>query len=200
MSKAIFRFYEELNEFLPKHRRKTDFQVHFKGRRSIKEMIEAFGVPHTEIDLILVNGKSVEFTYRLQDGDRVSIYPVFEFLNIENITRLRKIPLRKTKFIAEANLGHIVNYLRILGFDVCFDPSLSAWQIIEISKRENRIILTKNRKLLKFKEVTHAIFVRPGTTGEQIKRIIDYLDITWVKRFNVHGSRLKSPNSLLIKG
>ncbi len=97
-------------------------------------------------------------------------------------------------------MGHIVNYLRILGFDVCFDPSLSAWRIIEISKRENRIILTKNRKLLKFKEVTHAIFVRPGTTGEEIKRIIDYLDITWVKRFNVHGSRLKSPNSLLIKG
>lgn len=185
MSKAIFRFYEELNEFLPKHRRKTDFQVHFKGRRSIKEMIEAFGVPHTEIDLILVNGKSVEFTYRLQDGDRVSIYPVFEFLNIENVTRLRKIPLRKTKFIAEANLGHIVNYMRILGFDVCFDPSLSAWQIIEISKRENRIILTKNRKLLKFKEVTHAIFVRPGTTGEEIKRIIDYLDIKYsIKPFS----------------
>jgi len=185
MSKAIFRFYEELNEFLPKHRRKTDFQVNFKGRRSIKEMIEALGVPHTEIDLILVNGKSVEFTYRLQDGDRVSIYPVFEFLNIENITSLRKIPLRKTKFIAETNLWHIVNYMRILGFDVCFDPSLSAWKIIEISKRENRIILTKNRKLLKFKEVTHAIFVRPGTTGEEIKRIIDYLDIKYsIKPFS----------------
>ncbi len=54
MSKAIFRFYEELNKFLPKRRRKTDFQVNFKGRRSIKEMIEALGVPHTEIDLILV--------------------------------------------------------------------------------------------------------------------------------------------------
>jgi len=175
MSKAIFRFYEELNKFLPKRRRKTDFQVNFKRRRSIKEMIEALGVPHTEIDLILVNGKPVEFTYRLQDGDRVSIYPVFEFLNIENITGLRKIPLRKTKFIAETNLEHIVNYMRILGFDVCFDPSLSTWKIIELSKRENRIILTKNRKLLKFKEVTHAIFVRPGTTGEQIKRIIDYL-------------------------
>ena len=63
MPKATFRFYEELNDFLPKHRRKTDFEAKFKGKRSIKDMIEALGVPHTEIDLILVNGKSVDFNY-----------------------------------------------------------------------------------------------------------------------------------------
>ncbi|MCK5487774.1 MAG: MoaD/ThiS family protein, partial [Desulfobacterales bacterium] len=81
------RFYEELNDFLPRHRRKTDFEVEIKGKRSIKDMIEALGVPHTEIDLILVNEKSVDFTYILQDGDRISVYPVFESLNIENVTR-----------------------------------------------------------------------------------------------------------------
>jgi len=177
MSKAIFRFYEELNEFLPKQRRKKDFQVDFKGRRSVKDMIEALGVPHTEIDLILVNGKSVDFAYVLQDGDRVSVYPVFESLNIENVTQLRKVPLRKTKFIADIHLGDIVKYMRALGFDVCFDPSLSTRKIIEISKQKSRIILTKSRQLLKFKEVTHAIFIHPGTTAEQIKRILDYLDI-----------------------
>ncbi len=177
MSKAIFRFYEELNDFLPKQRRKKDFQVDFNGRRSVKDMIEALGVPHTEIDLILVNGKSVDFAYVLQDGDRVSIYPVFESLNIENVTRLRKVPLRKTKFIADIHLGDIVKYIRALGFDVCFDPSLSTRKIIEISKKRSRIILTKSRQLLKFKEVTHAIFIHPGTTAEQIKRIVDFLDI-----------------------
>jgi len=177
MPKAIFRFYEELNDFLPKHRRKTDFEVTFQGKRSIKDMIEALGVPHTEIDLILLNGKSVDFTCIIQDGDRVSVYPVFESLNIQNVTRLRKIPLRKTRFIADINLGDIVKYMRILGLDVYYDPSLSNRQIIEISKRENRIILTKNRKLLKFREVSHGIFIRTGTTENQIKRIIDYLDI-----------------------
>jgi len=80
MSKAIFRFYEEPNDFLPKRRRKTDFQLNFKGRRSIKDMIEALGVPHTEIDLILVNRKSADFVHVLQDWDRVSVYPVFESL------------------------------------------------------------------------------------------------------------------------
>ena len=177
MPKATFRFYEELNDFLPKHRRKTDFEATFKGKRSIKDMIEALGVPHTEIDLILVNGNSVDFNYILQDEDRVSVYPVFESLNITNVTRLRKIPLRRNKFIADINLGDIVKYMRILGLDLYYDPLLSTREIVEISKRENRIILTKSRKLLKFKEVSHGIFIRPGTTEEQIRRIIDYLDI-----------------------
>ena len=177
MPKGTFRFYEELNDFLPKHRRKTDFKATFKGKRSIKDMIEALGVPHTEIDLILVNGNSVDFNYILQDEDRVSVYPVFESLNITNVTRLRKLPLRRNKFIADINLGDIVKYMRVLGLDLYYDPLLSTREIIEISKRENRIILTKSRKLLKFKEVSHGIFIRPGTTTEQIRRIIDYLDI-----------------------
>ena len=177
MPKGTFRFYEELNDFLPKHRRKTDFEAKFKGKRSIKDMIEALGVPHTEIDLILVNGNSVDFNYILQDGDQVSVYPVFESLNITDVTLLRKIPLRRNKFIADINLKDIVKYMRVLGFDLYYDPLLATREIIEISKREHRIILTKSRKLLKFKDVTHGIFIHPGTTTEQIKRIIDYLNI-----------------------
>ena len=177
MPKGTFRFYEELNDFLPKHRRKTDFEATFKGKRSIKDMIEALGVPHTEIDLILVNGNSVDFNYILQDEDRVSVYPVFESLNITKVARLRKIPLRRTKFIADINLGDIVKYMRVLGLDLYYDPLLSTREIIEISKREKRVILTKSRKLLKFKDVSHGIFIRPGTTTEQIRRIIDFLDI-----------------------
>jgi len=177
MPKGIFRFYEELNDFLPNRRRKATFEAEFKGKRSIKDMVEALGVPHTEIDLILVNGKSVDFNYILQNKDRVSVYPVFESLNITDVTLLRKIPLRRNKFIADINLGDIAKYMRVLGFDIYYDPLLSTREIIEISKRENRIILTKSRKLLKFKDVTHGIFIRPGTTTEQIRQIIDYLDI-----------------------
>lgn len=177
MPKALFRFYEELNDFLPEEKRKRDFEASFQGKRSIKDMIEALGVPHPEIDLILVNGKSVSFRYILQDGDRVSVYPVFESFNIKEMIRLRRLPLRRTSFIADVNLGDIVKYMRVLGFDVYYDPSLSNCEIIKISREENRIILTKSRKLLKFKKVTHGIFIRPGTVEEQIKRIIHNLDI-----------------------
>ena len=140
-------------------------------------MIEALGIPNTQIDLVLVNGKSVTFNHTVQDGDRISVYPVFESLNITKITRLRKTPLRRNKFIADINLGHIAKYMRILGFDSYYDPFLSPHEIIEISKRENRIILTQSRKLLKFKGVTHGIFIRPGTPTDQVKQIIDDLDI-----------------------
>ncbi len=177
MPKAIFRFYEELNDFLPECQRKTDFEAAFQGKRSVKDMIEALGVPHTEIDLILINGKSVDFSYIIQDGDRVSVYPVFESLNIENATRLRKVPLRDTRFIAHVHLRDMVKYMRLLGLDVYYDPLLSNRQLIEISRRQKRIILTRSKKLLKFREVTHGIFVRPGTVESQIKRIIDYLDL-----------------------
>jgi uncharacterized protein len=177
MPKATFRFYEKLNDFLPGHRKKIDFETGFKGKRSIKDMIEALGVSHTEVDLILINGKSVDFNYIFNTEGRVSVYPVFESLNIENVTHLRKIPLRCTKFMANVNLGDITKYLRLLGLDVYYDPSLSAQEIIKISKNENRIILTKSRKLLKFKEVTYGIFIRPRKIEEQVKGIIDSLDI-----------------------
>lgn len=194
MSKAIFRFYEELNDLLPRRRQRKDFDVDFEGKRSVKDMIESLGAPHTEIDLILVNGESRDFSYILNDGDRISVYPVFESLNMENVTRLRTIPLRRTRFIADINLGDIVRYMRALGFDVYFDPKLSPRNINAISKNENRIILTKNRMLLKLKDVTHGILIRPGTAADQIKRIIDYLDIKEMVR---PFSRCLLCNSLL---
>ncbi len=178
MPNATFRFYEELNDFLPPPRRKTDFEAQFTDRRSIKDMIEALGVPHTEVDLILVNGESVDFKYILREGDRISVYPVFESLNIEDVTRLRKMPLRTTRFIADINIGDVVKYMRAMGFDVYFDTSLSPGEIIKISQKEKRTILTRSRNLLKFSEVTHGIFLHKGTTAEQIKRVVDYLNIT----------------------
>lgn len=180
MPEAIFRFYEELNDFLPSQRRKRDFQVGFKGRESVKDMIEALGVPHTEVDLILVNGKSVDFGCIIRHKDRISVYPLFESLDIRDVTRLREIPLRQTRFIADINIRDIVKYMRALGLDVYYDSSLSPREIIRISKSKNRTILTKSRKLLKFKDVTHGVFIRPGTTVEQIRRVIDYLSLSEV--------------------
>ena len=177
MAKATFRFYEELNDFLPPHRRRKDFDAEFKGKRSVKDMVAALGVPYAEIDLILANGRSVGFGHILRHGDRISVYPVFECLNIKNITRLRKVPLRKTKFIAGKNMTAVVKCMRLLGFDVYCDPALPDREIIEISNREKRIILTKSRKLLHFRDVTHGILISPGTTARQVKKIIEYLDI-----------------------
>ncbi|MFH1480852.1 MAG: Mut7-C RNAse domain-containing protein, partial [Pseudomonadota bacterium] len=177
MARALFRFYAELNHFLPEKKRKIEFDVLFQVNRPIKDMIEDLGVPSTEIDLILVNGRSVDFSYIPQDKDRISVYPVFENLNIRSVTLLRRIPLRKTRFIVDTHLGDIAKSMRLLGFDVYYDPSISHKEIIRISKDENRIILTNSKRILTFREVTHVVFLRPDSIEDQIRQIIDDLDI-----------------------
>jgi hypothetical protein len=174
---VTLRFYAELNDPLPPNRRGVDFQIRLRDRRTIKDLIEFLGVPHTKVDLILANGRSVDFSYIAQEGDRFSIYPVFELLNVKSLTRLRPVPLRKTRFVADANLGDFVRLMRALGFDVSFDPDWNREDIIDISRREHRIILTRSRKLLKFGKITHGILIRPRNTMQQVRYILERLDI-----------------------
>ncbi|KKK84713.1 hypothetical protein LCGC14_2780570, partial [marine sediment metagenome] len=119
-NRADFRFYEELNDFLPEGKRKTTFSLIFKGNPAVKDVIESIGVPHTEVDLILANSKSVDFFYQLKNGDIVSVYPVFESLDISSAAHLRAKPLRRTKYILDVHLGKLANYLRMLGFDTLY--------------------------------------------------------------------------------
>lgn len=159
-SKAEFRFYQELNDFLPKDKRGHQFVHHFYGKPSIKEVIESYGPPHTEVDLVLVNGVSVDFNYHLKDKDQVSVYPTFESLDIVPLVRLRPIPLRETKFIADVHLKALTKYLRLIGFDTYFDENLDDFAIIEKSISEERIILTRDLGILKNGRVTHGSFIR----------------------------------------
>ena len=80
MPRATFRFYQELNDFLPLAQRQVAFKHDWRGTPSIKHLIESLGVPHTEVDLILVNDRSVDWAYQPQEGDRIAVYPVFESL------------------------------------------------------------------------------------------------------------------------
>jgi uncharacterized protein with PIN domain len=175
--KAHFRFYEELNDFLPQQRRKQCFAQQFRGSPAIKDTIEAVGVPHTEIDLILVNGQSVGFDYRLQPGDRVSVYPVFEALDIEPVTRLRQKPLRGPRFICDVHLGRLARRLRLLGFDVAYRNDFDDPDIVNTALDERRIILTCDRGILKIRRVTHGYFVRSRDVSEQVIEVLQRLDL-----------------------
>ena len=113
MKTASFRFYEELNDFLPKEKRKSRFEHKFIDQTSVKDMIESLGVPHVEVDLILVNGSSVNFSYIVKDQDDISVYPVFESFDISDVQHLRAIPLRNPKFILDVHLGTLARYLSL---------------------------------------------------------------------------------------
>jgi uncharacterized protein with PIN domain/sulfur carrier protein ThiS len=177
MKSVLIRFYEELNDFLPKARQKKTFLCEFTGNPSIKDLIESVGVPHSEIDLILVNGKSVNFNYSVQDGDKISVYPVFESLDISEVQHLRAMPLRNTKFVVDVQLGVLAKYLRMLGFDALFKNNFSFEELIKFSLDERRTILTKNGELLKRKEIIQGYFVRNNLPKNQIKEILSRFDL-----------------------
>jgi uncharacterized protein with PIN domain len=174
---AEFRFYEELNALLAPQRRQRAFRYRFRGAPSIKDAIEAIGVPHTEVDLILVNGASVDFEYRLRAGDRVSVYPVFESFDIGPVTRLRARPLREPKFICDVHLGKLARRLRLLGFDVAYDNTARDPDIVAAALAEKRIILTQDRGMLKLKKVTHGYLVRSPHVHEQAVEVLTRFDL-----------------------
>lgn len=174
---CTFRFYEELNDFLPPGRRKRSFRHDLKGWPSVKDAIESLGVPHTEVDLILVDGSSVGFSYRLSGGERVSVYPVFESLNITSLTHLRPRPLRRPAFILDVHLGRLASYLRILGFDTLYRNDYADPEIVRRSLAEGRTILTRDRGILKTGAVTHGYWIRSQEPLEQLREVVERLDL-----------------------
>jgi uncharacterized protein with PIN domain len=174
---ATFRFYAELNDFLPPAKRKVDFTYEWHGADSIKHLIEAIGVPHTEVDLILVNGASVDFAYHPHDGDRISVYPVFESLDVASVTHLRPRPLRDTKFVLDGHLGRLAAYLRMLGFDTWCRTEADDETLARVSQAERRNLLTRDHGLLKRSLVTHGYYVRSNLPRDQLREVIERFDL-----------------------
>ncbi len=174
---AKFRFYEELNDFLPLDKRKKVFSYDFEGNPSVKDAVEAIGVPHIEIDLILANSKSVVFSYHLQDCDMISVYPVFESMDISNVTHLREKPLREPKFILDVHLGKLARYLRLLGFDTLYETDYKDSRIEKIAQTQNHTILTRDVSILKIKSVTHGYWIRSQHPVEQLTEVIRRFDL-----------------------
>jgi len=174
---ATFRFYEELNDFLAPTRRKREFVHEFKHRTSVKDMIESLGVPHTEIEVILVNGESVGFDRNVEDGDRIAVYPMFEALDVSPLVRLRERPLRDVRFALDANLGALTRYLRLCGFDALYRNDWRDEDLARCAVTERRVLLTRDRELLKRSIVTHGYFVRAHKPRGQLKEVCERLDL-----------------------
>ena len=172
-----FRFYEELNDFLPEERKKRSFMHKYEGACSVKDAIEAIGVPHVEVDLIIVDGNSVDFSFRLEGDERVAVYPVFESLDITPIIHLRPKPLRQTRFVIDVNLGALARRLRMLGFDCLYRNDYEDNEIADISVAEKRIILTRDRGLLKIGKITYGYWLRSQIPEEQVEEVLTRLDL-----------------------
>lgn len=177
MATATFRFYEELNDFLAPVRRKQEFSCPCARAATTKHMIEALGVPHTEVELILVNGESADFNRILEDGDRVAVYPKFEVLDVTPLLRVRDYPLRVTRFVADSHLGGLAHMLRMMGFDTLYDNHFHDDAIVAIAEQEGRIVLTRDRELLKRRTITHGCYVHALKSEPQLREIVERLDL-----------------------
>ncbi|HEY59937.1 MAG TPA: Mut7-C ubiquitin/RNAse domain-containing protein [Anaerolineae bacterium] len=177
MPSAQFRFYSELNDFLPRYKRYKYNHLTFNGRQTVKHLIESIGVPHTEVDLILVNGKSDDFSYLVQNGDVISVYPIFESFDISAENKLRSEPLREPKFVLDTHLGRLAAYLRLLGFDTLYHNDYVDQVLAEISYKEKRICLTRDRGLLKRNLITHGYCLRSTDSRQQVKEVLRRFDL-----------------------
>jgi uncharacterized protein with PIN domain len=174
---ATFRFYEELNDFLAPVRRGREFSVPCARAATTKHMIEALGVPHTEVELILLNGDSVGFDALLLDGDRVAVYPTFEAFDVTPLLQLRDEPLRVTRFVADAHLGGLAHLLRMMGFDTLYDNAYADDEIERVAIAEHRIVLSRDRELLKRRGITHGMYVRALHSPQQLREVFQRLQL-----------------------
>ncbi len=177
MAVAEFRFYEELNDFLNRAQRKQPFRYACARRATVKNAIEALGVPHTEVELILVNGESVAFSRIIEDGDRISVYPQFEAFDVTPLLQVRDHPLRSTRFIADAHLGALAKYLRIVGFDTLYRNDYRDCEVAATAVEQRRIVLSRDKGLLMHKAVTHGCYVRATRPLEQLEEVLTRLDL-----------------------
>lgn len=207
MATATFRFYAGLNDFLRRERRGRGFACGLAEAANAKHAIEALGVPHTEVALLLVNGAAAELSRPLADGDRVAVYPKFESLGLaapdvalgtalEAAARAGSAapcagPLR---FIADAHLGGLARLLRMTGFDTVFDPALLDADIERLAAAEGRTVLTRDRELLKRRGVARGAFVRALHSGEQLREVFDRFDLA---RSSAPFSRCMACNAAL---
>lgn len=171
------RAYAELNDFLAPGSRGVTLRRPFRAHQTVKDVIEAMGIPHTEIDLIIVNNRPVGFAHRPSVGDRIAVYPVFEALDIGPVAHLRPAPLRDPRFVVDVNLGRLARLLRLLGFDARWASDLDDATLTAMGQAEHRIVLTRDRGLLKRRAVTHGLFVRSTRPIDQAVDVLRRLHL-----------------------
>ncbi|MBC2715546.1 MAG: twitching motility protein PilT [Desulfobacteraceae bacterium] len=191
---VIIRFYEELNDYLKPGGQKQDIYIDIEKGICVGNLIESLGPPCSSVDLVLVNGQPVDFDSLLQNNDRVSVYPVFEMFDIKSVSILENSPLRQLKFICDDHLGRLAKYLRIFGFDTLYENDYDDNIMIQFSNTHNRILLTRDKKLLLDKKITRRYLVKQTDPVQQVREVLEFFDL---KNYIMPMSRCLKCNGLV---
>ena len=170
-----FRFYGQLNDFLPWQLRHCRFAQPLRGPASVKDGIEALGVPHPEVDVVIVNGEPADFTHRLQDGDEVAVYPVFHAVDLDGLRRVGADPPQPVRFVLDIHLRKLATLLRLAGFDALLlsdDEHVAA-----VSASEGRVALTRDIGLLKRSIIQYGYWIRQTNPELQFLEVLERFDL-----------------------
>lgn len=177
MATVTVRLYGALNDFVRVAHRRAALTCSFRGTRSVKDLLEALGVPHPEIDLVLVNGDAVGFAQLVGDGDRVAAYPVFEHLELGDVPHLVEPEPASPRFVADVHLGRLTAYLRLAGFDTDYHPGRDDAEIVDIAEAADRTVLTRDVGLLMHRRVRRGYFVRETRPARQLVEVLRRYDL-----------------------
>ena len=173
MVSATFRFYGELNDFLARERRGRSFAAPCARAATTKHMIEALGVPHTEVELVLLNGEPRGLDDILEEGDRIAVYPRFTAFDVADVARLDQRPPGRVRFVADAHLGGLARLLRMAGFDTIYRNTLDDAEVEAIAQDDGRAVLTRDRELLKRRGVAYGCYVRALKAEAQLREVVE---------------------------
>lgn len=183
MDTASFHFSPDLTIFLPRKYRNQVIEKPFSWRASIKDMIESLGVPHAEIELLRVNGRSVDFAYIVQPDDKIEVYAYNDCIEVADRILLRPaLGNTAMRFVLDTHLGRLAAYLRMMGFDTLYRNDYPDEELAEISQQETRILLTRDIGLLKRSIVMYGYFVRDTNPKRHLAEIIQRFDLSHAVR------------------
>ncbi|MCS5422541.1 MULTISPECIES: Mut7-C RNAse domain-containing protein [Psychrilyobacter] len=168
MDRINIKFYDSLNKLLKKDKRGKKLSLELKLRQSVKDLIEAQGIPHTEVGMIIIDGKKEEFSFILKDGQEIEVYPAFNHVEEPKFQNLINYP---KKFILDVHLGRLAKYLRIFGIDTLYQNYYSDKEIVETALKEGRVILTRDRGILKRRVVRYGYLIKSNDSKEQLREI-----------------------------
>ncbi len=139
-------------------------------------MVESEGVPDTEIGRILVNDRSVDLEFCLRDTYRIDIHLVSEAVDIRSVFHFGRALVHDVRFIADVNLGKLSRNLSLLGLDCQYSNVYNDAELAEITSMEERILVTRDRGLLKRADVAHCIFIHSTQPAEQAREVVKRID------------------------
>jgi len=167
------KFHGSCRDFLETSACHEWVEYRFDDKPSVKDTIEAMGVPHPEVGGIRVNQAWVGFNYSLADEDVIDVFP-----SPHESQLLPYKPDGETVFLLDVHLSKLARYLRMAGFSCLHQAEdLGDALLAHLSKTHDYILLTRDLGLLKRGDVRYARWVRSTDPYEQFCEIVSHYQL-----------------------